>query len=128
MGRQNEKSVIDLLRTKWIDEDIYYSSEKYGHYCPFDFENRGETIQWELKSRRNTKRAYPTTIIPVSKVEARKGRLIFVFKFTDCVSYIEYDPELFSKFNRSQITTVRSGIYDAPKDHYHIPVDYLTDL
>ncbi len=65
-----------------------------GKYNLFDF--IGENIYIELKSRKNTKNKYPTTIIGYNKIEKANelikdgNKVFFIFNFTDSLDFYEY--------------------------------------
>jgi hypothetical protein len=122
-GADNEIKVIDILRQKWCEEQIEKTSNKY---CKYDFES--EKTIWELKSRRNTKNKYPTTIIPEHKLIDNPKDYYFVFYFTDVCSYIKYDKELFDTFKRNQIRCWRKGGNPNPVLHIEIPINKLIDI
>ena len=122
-GADNEIKVIDILRKKWCEEQIEKTTNKY---CKYDFES--EKTIWELKSRRNTKNKYPTTIIPVHKLIDNPKDYYFVFYFTDVCSYIKYDKELFNTFSVSPIRCFRKGGSSFPVLHIAIPIDLLVDI
>lgn len=124
-GLDNEANIIDLLNTTF-GETFVNTKDKYGdQYYPYDFEgDKGCCV--ELKSRRNTYRAYPTTIVPVSKVlEFNPNRQMFVFQFTDGFYYIQYEATKFNTYETKLISTQRKGIVDKPKPHFLIPVGDL---
>ena len=122
-GMENEIMVIDILRQKWCEELIEKTPNKY---CKYDFES--EKCIWEVKSRRNTKNKYPTTIIPEHKLIDNPKDYYFVFYFTDVCSYIKYDKELFDTFKRNQIRCWRKGGNPNPVLHIEIPINKLIDI
>jgi hypothetical protein len=129
-GLDREESVLIALRKAFCDETIKNTKELYkDNYCKWDFENLGGT-KWELKSRRNAMKQYPTTIIPVHKCDNNSvnNNLYFVFKFTDGIYYIQYEPLMFQTFNKKTLTIKRAGKYDPPTDHWEIPVNLLKAL
>ena len=83
--------------------------------------------KFELKSRRNNKNHYPTTIIPVDKV-ITNDNLYFIFNFIDKCCYIKYNEDQFKQFNKRIIKTNRWDKNDKPNVHYEIPVDLLVDI
>ena len=122
-GADNEIKVIDIIKRHWKDDTITKTTDRY---CKYDFEN--ENCIWELKSRRNTKNKYPTTIIPEHKLIDNPKDYYFVFYFTDGCSYIKYDKELFDTFKRNPIRCWRKGGNSNPVLHIEIPVDKLMDI
>lgn len=111
------------------------------NFIPTDRFNRidyiGQTdkndIFIELKSRNINIDAYPTTIIPVSKIDyfkeinklnpSRQSRLYLIFAYgcTDDKQFyfIKYEPTLFKSFSISKVFN---------KNHYDIPTEYLKPI
>ena len=119
-GLPKEDPVIDKLR-KHFEEEI---TKSVYQYCPHDGFNK--TTEYEIKSRRNRYNQYPTTIIPVSKIRnMKRDRLVFVFNFTDGLYYIEYDKEIFGKYEIKMVEAVRkrSGVVGKTLEpHFFIPI------
>lgn len=120
-GLEREKLVLEKIKKYFNDETI---TKTTGRYCKYDFES--PTCKYELKSRKNTMRAYPTTIIPTHKVIDDK--LIFLFNFTDGLYYIEYDREIFDRFEKIEMTDYRAGRYGQTALHYSIPISFLKNI
>ena len=118
-GLSKEQQVIDRLKSHFGDETILKTEDKF---CLYDAV--GKDFKYEIKSRRNSKTAYPTTIIPCHKAIPDT---IFVFNFTDKICYIKYDVDLFNTFTTQMIYADR---YNAtpPSLHFHIPIDKLIDI
>jgi len=130
-GLAKELEVVDLLKMNFDGEaDIRNTKDIYhDEFYPYDYEGLTTGMTFELKSRRITKRQFPTTIIPVAKI--RKNQIppqLFVFNFTDNCSYITYDEERFKGYRIGEISTYRYGKVEIAKPHYFIPVDDLIDL
>ena len=121
-GLGNEKTVIEKLE-KYFNESITQYAEKYSKYDAFS-----DSAKYEIKSRRNSIGRYETTLITIKKVENVEGLLRFVFLFTDCLSYIEYDKDLFDTFEKSNITYYRVGGLNQPVKHILIPTKYLIKI
>jgi hypothetical protein len=123
-GANNELKVIDILKIHWKDDTITKTKNKY---CKYDFES--ENCIWELKSRRNTKTQYPTTIIPEHKLIDIPKDYYFVFYFSNNICcYIKYDKELFETFKRKSVRCFRRGGNSNPIDHIEIPINLLVDI
>lgn len=131
-GLNQEVEVLDLIKETFCktlgESDIINTKEIYDSYCPYDYEGTTKKTIFEMKSRRNKKNQYPTTIIPCSKISQDGRKQIFIFNFTDACCYIEYNKELFDTFNKKMVSTQRYGKVDYPKNHYEIPVNLLTDM
>jgi hypothetical protein len=94
-------------------------------YEKFDYIDDAGT-KYELKSRRNSMNAYPTTLIPKHKVLG--GEQYFVFNFIDKLSYIKYDKEVFDTFETKELVDGRYGYQRDGVLHYLIPVGKLTQI
>ncbi len=74
-------------------------------FAPFDFYNDGKTIYVELKTRRFNYNKYPTTLVPLSKVNTCEKdpnrKYIFAFAFQDGLYYIEYNKSQFDLYERT---------------------------
>ena len=129
MGLQNEINIIEILNTTF-GETFVNTKEKYGDkYYKYDFEgDKGTCV--ELKSRRNTYNAYPTTILPTNKVlQFNTNRQIFVFQFLQNeYYYIEYEATKFNTFKTRMINTQRIGIVEKDKLHFEIPIKELVRI
>lgn len=127
-GLKNEEIILTSLKTYWNDETIRNTKDIYNdEYFPYDFENE-KGCSWEVKSRRNSKTQYPTTILPVHKVRNTNEKQYFVFQFTDKNCFIEYDKEKFDTFRTRQIRVQRYGGNSNYYNHYEIPIELLIDF
>jgi len=87
---------------------------------PFDYEC--SKYFYELKTRTNTLNKYPTTMIGINKIQGNK-ETILIFKFTDSLTYIEYNKELFNKF---EIKKFDRNVKETNKrDYIYIPIEHL---
>jgi hypothetical protein len=121
-GLQAEDSVMSRMAAHFDTE-----LTKTDQFNPFDFKSSKMCI--ELKTRRNAKDKYPTTMVGANKVriaeEDTSGkRYLFAFNFTDGLYYVEYDRELFSGFEIKQ-----GGRFDRGRpelnEYCYIPVSCL---
>jgi len=118
-GLRNQPLVIRSL-IQYFDEDIIETTNKFSQYDAYSV-----TTLYEIKCRRCLYNQYNTTIIPVHKTHNINQRLVFVFKFTDGLYYIEYNQELFDTFDKKNIKVYRQGSLPTPVLHYHIPIELL---
>lgn len=126
-GVSAEEKVINKLSV-YLKDDIVKTSELYDDpFKRWDAESLKDQTKYEIKTRRNALNKYPTTIIPVHKTEVG-GRIVFVFNFTDKLSYIVYDEQRFSEYEVKDIRAVRRGGHYTLLPHYCIPVKDLTIL
>ena len=120
LGLQNQKYVLTTLRNKFGDS-LMETTDKY---CKWDYtDSLGN--HYEMKSRRSMKRTYPTTLLPCHKVMNTNVKQFYIFKFTDKLTFIEYNDELFNTFETGWITDGRTGKEDL---HHYIPVELLIDI
>ena len=129
MGLTNESKVYNKLKNllcpKYGENDIIKTTDQYAKW---DWTGDINGTHFEMKSRRNTKKCYPTTLLPVHKILKTDVAQVFIFHFTDKTCYIEYDEDLFKTFNKRTGITMRDGRYDPPQLQYEIPVNILVDL
>jgi len=122
LGSQNELDMLPFFKNAFNDESI----EMLDKYNNFDY--KGDNKYIELKTRRNAKNTYPTTMIGKNKIDKAKTLnedVYFVFKFTDGIFYY--------KFNKDdQLTTQLGGRKDRGcceiKDYCFIDVNKLNFL
>jgi hypothetical protein len=115
-GKIQEKKVHPIIQD-FFNRDIKMNPERYAKY---DFQD--EEFQYELKSRTNKLNTYPDTMITFNKITDEKP-LILLFNYTDCLAYIEYEKELFSKFRKGMFS--RANIDIDEKEHVFIPIEHL---
>jgi hypothetical protein len=120
LGEKGEKEVMPIL-AKHFGEELVKTVDVY---CPYDFEAVQSKTRYELKSRRCNYNTYPTTIIPVNKVQGTEP-ICFVFLFSDGLYYCYYNEHLFNTFKIKQVRTKRDGVWGQLKAHYEIPIDQL---
>ena len=121
-GIANETSILEKLRNTF-DSAIEQSKSKV---CCYDFSSDKYIV--ELKTRRNTKNQYPTTMIGLNKIEKYKmlnKTILLCFRFTDVDCFYEYNPE--------HILEIKSGgRWDRGKSeinqHVYIPIELLKDF
>jgi hypothetical protein len=115
---------------KLISSFFNQTFNKTSSYHPIDFIS--DTHYLEIKSRTVNYNKYPTTILPLSKINYIKRHpkpAIFVFIFTDNIYYIDYDEKLFESFTIKEYTRApRTGIKDKPTEYIYIPINYLKQL
>lgn len=116
-GKLEEQIVLPILKEHFKREIKPYE-ERYAKHDFFD-----EEYNYEVKSRTNTLKKYPTTMITADKVAGDK-KLIFLFNFVDSLAYIEYNEEQFNKYQK--INFSRARIEADEKPHFFIPIEDLT--
>jgi hypothetical protein len=117
-GKKNETIVLPII-TRHFQKEIKEYKEQYSKFDFFDDE-----YDYELKSRTNKYKTYPTTMITANKVSGDKKK-IFLFYFTDGLYYIEYNKEIFDNYELKMVS--RSGL-EAPKPHFLIPIEDLIEI
>ena len=117
-GKSQEAKILPLLRS-YFGREI---TPTVGRYAKYDYCD--DEFNYEVKSRTNTMRAYPTTMITKNKTEGSEKPVILIFNFKDCISYIKYDEEKFKEYNVEEFS--RAGIKADEKPHLFIPIDHLS--
>jgi len=112
-----EQSKLLPVIKNYFNKDI---KEIENRYSTFDYECN--ECYYELKTRTNNYKKYPTTLIGRNKIEASKD-IILIFKYTDCLTYIKYDKELFDTFEIKQFD--RNIKEPNKRDYIYIPINYL---
>lgn len=118
-GEEQQKKLKSILEAK------FGTLKEMDRWSKHDFKNQHFNI--EIKSRKNTYSAYPTTLITCNKiVEEPNKRLYFIFNFTDGVYYIRYKKALFDTFEKKMFSRINQA-YDE-KEYLYIPIQYLKNL
>lgn len=125
-GSKGEKSVKSRLEEKFGELE-----KTVGRYNLFDFE--ADNLYIELKSRRNTKDKYPTTMIGMNKINKgfellkEDSEVYFCFNFTDKLCYYKLHPD-----SLSECGIGKGGRWDRCgaeiKQYCWIPIELLTDI
>lgn len=116
-GKEKEAQVLPIIQ-KYFSSDIQPAEDKFSKFDFFD----DDTI-YELKSRTNKKDTYPDTMITLDKCTDDKP-LILLFNYIDCLAYIKYDKEQFTKYKTKMFSKVY--IKKDEKLHLYIPISDLT--
>lgn len=124
-GLEAESSVMSKM-----SEHFKTKLTKTDQFNPFDFKDSKTLI--ELKTRRNAKDTYPTTMVGANKVKIAEQdtsgkKYIFAFKFTDGIYYVEYNKALFDTFEISEGGRCDRGRPEL-NDYCYIPVSCLKPL
>jgi len=114
IGKQSEATILPIIK-EYFKREIIPTEDKYNE---FDFKD--EIYNYELKTRTNTMKAYPTTMTTLNKC---KPNSILLFKYTDCLAYISYDEERFKQYEVKAYTRYEDR---ENRDHIFIPVQDLT--
>jgi hypothetical protein len=135
----NNKLNIDIKFGEEKENDLKSKLETYfkcklekTNKCHlFDYIDEQNKILIELKSRRNTKMKYPTTMIGYNKIlesikKIKEGYTIYyIFNFTDKLSFYKFE-----KDNNDYHSIGGRKDRGRPefKKYYFIPVNLLTDI
>ena len=119
LGLKNQKDVLSVLRGQF--GDLVETIDKYSKWDYTD--SLGN--HYEIKSRRAMKGTYPSTLLPCHKVMNTNVKQFFIFKFTDGLTFIEYNEAVFNTFETGLITDARQGRDDL---HFFIPIIELIDI
>lgn len=120
-GIQKERAILPIIK-RYFDRNIELVDNQYSK---FDFKDDKGNF-YELKSRRNKKSKYPTTLMPCSKVlKNNDNQIYFVFSFDDELCYIKYNEEQFAKYDR-KIFCREYGYTE--QDYFYIPIADLQTI
>lgn len=118
-GEQQQKKIFPILEAKWN------GLRPQGRYAKYDAVN--ETTNLEIKSRKNSYKAYPTTLLTMNKISDTSKQNIFVFNFVrndkNEIYYIEYDEEKFKPYERRMFS--RAKFEADEKEYVYIPIEDL---
>ena len=120
-GTAKEDGVIQHLQVHF-KESIAKSVYQYSSY-----DAESENTKYEIKCRRIKHDTFKTTIIGCNKTRT-KGRLVFVFCYTNGLYYIEYNKEKFDTYDIKQVGAIRSGGLYTVEPHFEIPIEHLTRI
>lgn len=117
LGKAEEVIILPILNEYFGRKISAYEEQtsKHDFYC--------DEYNYEVKSRWNTLKKYPTTMITLNKIAGDK-KIILLFNFTDCLAYIEYSAEQFAKYEVKMFS--RARIKSDEKEHIYIPIEDLT--
>lgn len=115
-GVKQQQIILPIIKT-YFNRNIIEHTEQYAKY---DFSD--DKYNYELKSRTNNMHRFDSTMITLNKLDKSKP-LILLFKFTDKLTYIEYDETLFNTFEIKQFSRAQEK-WDM-KNHIYIPIEHL---
>jgi len=119
-GLEIQELVLPIIK-KYFKRNIKNTDGKYNKYDYID-----NDYKYELKSRTNEYKKFPTTLIGLDKIQDKS---IFLFYFTDGLYYIEYNKELFDTFEiKDFVRNPRYGRIDKPKKYIYIPIINLKKI
>jgi hypothetical protein len=123
LGLKNEISILPKLHKHFMDDTITKTENKYEVY---DYESEDGT-HYEVKTRRNTKTQYPTTLLPCHKICHTKEQY-FIFSYLDKDCVIKYRKDQFDTYGTIMMSDCRKGMNGKKVNHYLIPVADLVDF
>jgi len=122
MGTKNEDKVLIQINS-FFNDNIVKSTSKISKY-----DYKGDEYYYELKTRNNNYKTYPTTLIPYNKIMTNKKQ-IFLFDFKDGLYYIEYNPDVFNDFELKYfVRNQRIDYNDIMSMYYYIPIEKLKKI
>jgi len=117
-GKAQEERILPIIK-EYFGRDITATEGQYAKYDYID-----PVYNYELKSRTNKMDAYPTTMITCNKLMDTSKTLTLIFNYTDCLAFIVYDADKFSKYTTASFS--RLGCCWDEKEHIYIPVEHLS--
>lgn len=116
-GKVQEQRILPVIR-QFFNTDIQEYPDRFAHHDFFD-----DKTDYELKSRTNSKNAFPDTMITMDKMMNLEKPLVLLFNYRDCLCYINYDADKFAGYRKQMFA--RSQRDCDKKEHLFIPI---TDL
>jgi len=123
-GKKSERELFDKLNELW-GHDIKKEEDDFAIYDYYS-----DYYYYELKTRKNTYDAYPTTVIAKDKIieNCDRGQL-FLFRFltdtSDELYYKIYTKNKFDKYKCEPFRRYDRGDIDKLKLYYFIPIGDL---
>ena len=124
-GTQQEIKLLPII-SKYFNEEIKHHTNKFDK---FDYQSL--TTNYELKSRTNTYKKYPTTYLPKTKLYLLDNKkTIFIFNFLDGIYYIDYgeNKDLIDNCYENTITLTRGVNKGERRVNKNIPIKFLKKL
>lgn len=118
-GLEEQKKLLPIIK-EFFKTDIIEIDDKHS---VFDY--KCSNCYYELKTRTNALDKYPTTLIGRNKTISDKD-IYLLFKFTDCLTYIKYNKELFDTFEIKKFD--RNVKESNKKDYIYIPIKHLIKI
>jgi hypothetical protein len=124
-GTQAQREILPDVQ-KYFNEynlegEIKENPEMFAKY---DYECSDAVF--EVKTRFFVKNKYPTTMITCDKVTVTDKAIIFIFNYTDEITWIQFDDDLFNTFEKKLFS--RAERADDEKYHYYIPIKHLQTI
>jgi len=125
-GTKAQHEIFPIVKKYFEDFDLKGElRENLGDNDKYDYEC--DDAVFEVKTRFDVDRnSYKTTLMTCNKVTETDKAIIFIFNFTDEISWIQYDEELFNTFEKKPYS--RDNLKRDEKDHYYIPVHHLQTI
>jgi len=115
IGKASENEILPIIKQFFKDDTIQPTINKLDKY-----DYKSTTKNYELKTRTNKYNDYPSTMIGLDKCLPNS---ILLFKFTDKLTYIEYDEEKFKKYQVKLFTK-----YSQKKQYIYIDILDLKEI
>ena len=120
-GIKQESEVYPIL------QDYFGSTLQKSNYKFAKFDFYDDSCTYEMKTRKNKKTAYPTTMITANKaIQMKDKKLVFIFNYTDELCYISFDPDDFRHFEKRKFS--RANMEEDEKEHFFIPIEKLSTI
>lgn len=125
-GTKAQQEILPDVKKYFLDYNLEGDiKENPDTYAKYDYEC--DDAVFEVKTRFDISRnTYNTTMITCDKVTEIDKAIIFIFNFSDEISWIQYDEELFKTFEKKLFS--RAERVSDLKYHFYIPVQYLQTI
>jgi hypothetical protein len=119
-GKAEEKKIMPIV-ADYFKRELKAYPNQYDHHDFYD-----DIYDYEVKSRTNSKMAYPDTMITLDKMMNLTKPLILLFNYTDRLCFVEYDATKFATYRKKMFA--RSKRDCDLKEHLFVPIGDLTDI
>jgi len=127
IGKQQEILYFEHVKNYFKIDDLIMSNERFNK---FDYISSEYLI--ELKTRFNYYNTFPTTIIPLFKINyglSLNKKMIFLFNFKDGLYYINYDKNIFDTFEiKKNYCSRKDRGFNEINDYVFIPIENLIKI
>jgi len=124
-GEAQQKKIIPYLK-KAFGDDLILTLDRWSKYDACN-----HNINMEIKSRKNSYSAYPTTLLTMNKISDLSKKNIFIFNFVydmnknlSEIYAIEYDKKQFDTYEKRMFSRANQS-WDE-KEYVYIPIEDLT--
>jgi hypothetical protein len=125
-GTAAQHEIFPIVKEFFKDSNLQGElRENPERFAKYDYEC--DDAVFEVKTRFDINRnTYNTTMITCNKVTEIDKAIIFIFNFTDEISWIQYDEDIFKNFEKKLFS--RAKMVSEEEDTFYIPIEHLQTI